>query len=175
MSLSIKNNAAIPISPWYSIFLLHPRPFPMIVQSFFYLYQKITRKHCSSHWVICCTNLTVHTKRCNSGVGWPCLRINVQILRVYCSTKDGSLQTIWWQGASVDQQCIRLIPQGTVDNNPGPDHLEGQKALNRNYSDNQPFDCTTLSGSPYCAWYWIATVWGHDIPPTHTINVAHLT
>ncbi len=29
---------------------------------------------------------------------------------------------------------IRLIPQGTVDNNLGPDRLAGQKALDPNYS-----------------------------------------
>ena len=28
---------------------------------------------------------------------------------------------------------IRLIPQGTVDNNLGPDHLEGPEALDPNY------------------------------------------
>ena len=49
---------------------------------------------------------------------------------------------------------IRVIPQGTVDNNLRPDRLEGPKALDPNYFR-----------LPTC----------QDIPPTHTINVAHLT
>ena len=39
---------------------------------------------------------------------------------------------------------IRVIPQGTVDNNLGPDRLAGTKALDPNYADNQPFDCRTF-------------------------------
>ncbi len=39
---------------------------------------------------------------------------------------------------------MRLIPQETVDNNLGPDRLEGPKALDPNIADNQLFDCTTF-------------------------------
>ncbi len=62
---------------------------------------------------------------------------------------------------------MRLIPQGTVDNNLGPDHLAGQKALDPNYADNQHCDCTTF--------VWKFSFWGQGIPPTLTINVVHLT
>ena len=34
---------------------------------------------------------------------------------------------------------IRLIPQGTVDNNLGPDRLAGQKALDPNYCRQPTF------------------------------------
>ena len=75
------------------------------------------------------------------------------------------------------RKFIRVIPQGTVDNNLGPDCLAGPKALDPNYC-RQP------------------TLWLHDLcladlnvhgnelclfgakappPPTHTINIAHLT
>ncbi len=33
----------------------------------------------------------------------------------------------------MDRMIIQLIPQGTVDNNLGPDVLAGQKALDPNY------------------------------------------
>ena len=42
--------------------------------------------------------------------------------------------------------------RGTVDNNLGPDRLAGPKALDPNHARQ-----------------------GQGIPPTHTINVAHLT
>ncbi len=42
---------------------------------------------------------------------------------------------------------IRLIPQGTVDNNLGPDRLAGPKALDPNYS-RQP----TLIAGPLCRY-----------------------
>ncbi len=45
-----------------------------------------------------------------------------------------------------DYNLIWLIPQGTIDNNLGPDRLEGPKALYPIIADNQP-----LSGSPNCA------------------------
>ncbi len=41
---------------------------------------------------------------------------------------------------------IRVIPQGTVDNNLGPDRLVGPKALDPNYC-RQPTQPTTN-----CAW-----------------------
>ena len=34
---------------------------------------------------------------------------------------------------SIDTQKFRVIPQGTVDNNLGPDRLAGAKALDPNY------------------------------------------
>ena len=66
---------------------------------------------------------------------------------------------------------IRVIPQGTVDNNLGPDRLVGPKALDPNYC-RQPTLCLE-----------VLTVHGTELrlfrakafPPTHTINVAHLT
>ena len=42
-----------------------------------------------------------------------------------------------------DKAYIRVIPQGTVDNNLGPDRLAGLKALDA-IADNQPFDCTAF-------------------------------
>ena len=41
---------------------------------------------------------------------------------------------------------IRLITQGTVDDNYGPDRLAGPKALDPNFckKKKQPFDCTTF-------------------------------
>ncbi len=39
---------------------------------------------------------------------------------------------------------IRLIPQGTVDNNLGPDRLAGPKDQIPIIADNQPFDCMTI-------------------------------
>ena len=39
---------------------------------------------------------------------------------------------------------IRVIPQGTVDNNQGPERLAGPKALVPTIADNQHLDFTTL-------------------------------
>ena len=39
---------------------------------------------------------------------------------------------------------LRVIPQGTVDNNLGPDRLVGPKALDPTIADNQPFNCMTF-------------------------------
>ena len=39
----------------------------------------------------------------------------------------------------------------------------------------KPLIARPLSWSPDCAWYWVAPVLVQGIPPTHTINVAHLT
>ena len=49
---------------------------------------------------------------------------------------------------------VRITPQGTVDNNLGPDRLAGPKALDPNYC-RQPtlLIARPLSGSPNCAWY----------------------
>ena len=51
---------------------------------------------------------------------------------------------------------IRLIPLGTVDNNLGPDRLEGPKALETRshiLHTTNPLIASLLSGSPYCVWY----------------------
>ncbi len=49
---------------------------------------------------------------------------------------------------------MRVIPQGTVDNNLGQDHLAGPKDLDPNYYRQQtPLIARPLSGSPNCAWY----------------------
>ncbi len=73
----------------------------------------------------------------------------------------------WLSSSCTATPHIRLIPQGTVDNNLGPDRFAGPKALNRflllqatNHLIARP-----LSGSPNCAWYWVAPVWGQGIPP----------
>ena len=74
---------------------------------------------------------------------------------------------------------ILLKPKGTVDNNLGPDRSAGQKSLDPNYyiyiQISNPLFARPLSGSPNCAWYRVAPVWGPGIPPTHNINVTHLT
>ena len=57
---------------------------------------------------------------------------------------------------------IRVIPQGTVYNNLGPDRLAGPKALDPNYC-RQP--TLWLSGSPNCAWYWVAPIFGQRHSP----------
>ncbi len=70
----------------------------------------------------------------------------------------------------------RVIPQGTVDNNLGPDRLAGPKALDPNYC-RQP----TLSLHDLCLE--VLSVHGNKLRlfgakaflPTHTINVEHLT
>ncbi len=51
----------------------------------------------------------------------------------------------------------RVIPQGTIENNLGPDRLAGAKALDP-IADNQPFDCKTIVWKSYCAWYLVAPV-----------------
>ena len=48
---------------------------------------------------------------------------------------------------------IRVIPQGTVDNNLGPDRLADPKALDPNYYRQHSLIARPLSGSPNCAWY----------------------
>ncbi len=50
---------------------------------------------------------------------------------------------------------IRVIPQGTVDNNLEPDRLASLKALNRSQllQTTNPLISRHLSGSPNCAWY----------------------
>ena len=46
------------------------------------------------------------------------------------------------------------MPQGTVDNNLGPDRLAGPKALDPNHCRQQtPLIARPVSGSPNCAWY----------------------
>ncbi len=47
---------------------------------------------------------------------------------------------------------IRVIPQGTVDNNLGPDRLAGPKAVDPNYCRQLTLIARPLSGSPNCAW-----------------------
>ncbi len=62
---------------------------------------------------------------------------------------------------------IRLIPQGTVDNNLlGPDRLAGPKSLDPNYC-RQPI--LTVHGTE------LRLFGARVLPPTHTINVAYLT
>ena len=71
---------------------------------------------------------------------------------------------------------IRIIPQGTIDNNLVPDRLAGQNTLDPNHC-RQP----TLSLHDLCLEFQtvhgieLCLFWGQGIPPTHTINVAHLT
>ena len=60
---------------------------------------------------------------------------------------------------------LRVIHQGTVDNNLGPDRLANPKALEHDNTDNQPLIARPLSGSPNCAWLWVAPVWGQGILP----------
>ncbi len=71
---------------------------------------------------------------------------------------------------------IGVIPQGTVDNNLGPDRLAGTKALDPNYCrqptlrlHNLCLEVLTVHGIK------LRLFLGQGIPPTHTINVAHLT
>ncbi len=67
---------------------------------------------------------------------------------------------------------LRLIPQGMVVNNLGPNHLSCPKALD----SDQPFDCTTFV-------FKVLTAHGikfrlsetNAFPHTHTIDVGHLT
>ena len=66
-----------------------------------------------------------------------------------------------------DNKAIRVIPQGTVDNNLGPDRLAGPKALDPNYS-RQLFDCTTFVLESYCAWLSVTPpVLSQFISPTN--------
>ncbi len=46
----------------------------------------------------------------------------------------------------IDCIYIQVIPEGTVDNNLGPDRLAGPKVLDPNYFTN-------FAGSPNCTWY----------------------
>ena len=49
---------------------------------------------------------------------------------------------------------MRVIPQGTVDNNLGPDHLAGPKdSRSQLLQITNPLIARPLSGSPNCAWY----------------------
>ena len=48
---------------------------------------------------------------------------------------------------------IRVIPQSTFNNNLGPYHLAGPKALEPNYCRTNPFIGRPLSGSPNCTWF----------------------
>ncbi len=71
---------------------------------------------------------------------------------------------------------IRVIPQGTVDNNLGPDRLAGPKALDPNYCRQQTLWLHDL-------YLEVLTVHGNELhvfggkafAPTHTIYVVHLT
>ena len=49
---------------------------------------------------------------------------------------------------------IRVIPQGTVDNNLGPDRLVGRSQGSRSQllQTTNPLIARPLSGSPNCAW-----------------------
>ena len=71
---------------------------------------------------------------------------------------------------------IRLIPQGTVDNNLGPDRLAGPKALDPNYC-RQPTLCLhdLCLGVLTVHGIELRLFLGQGILPSHTINVAHLT
>ena len=68
------------------------------------------------------------------------------------------------------------MPQGTVDNNLGPDRLAGPKDLDPNccrqptlYLHNLCLEVLTVHGTEL-------RLFGAKVfPPTHTINVAHLT
>ncbi len=87
----------------------------------------------------------------------------VQLFNKYISTLSNFFQT-----------GIRFITQWTVDNNLGLDRLAGLRALDSN-NCRQP----TLSLHDLCLKFLTAhgtaPVCGQGIPPTHTINVAHLT
>ncbi len=61
---------------------------------------------------------------------------------------------------------IRLIPQGTVDNNLGPGRIEGPKALGSQLlKTTNHLIARPLSTSPNCAWYRVEPDWGQGIPP----------
>ena len=52
-----------------------------------------------------------------------------------------------------------------VDNNLGPDRLEGPKgSISQLLQTTNPLIARPLSGSPNCAWYWVAPVMGQGIP-----------
>ncbi len=63
------------------------------------------------------------------------------------------------------------LPQGTVNNNLGPEHLECPKTLDPNYFRKPTLclDVLTIHGAE------LRLFEAKAIPPTHTINVAHLT
>ncbi len=69
---------------------------------------------------------------------------------------------------------LRVISQGTVDNKLGPDRLAGPKTLDQT---SNLMIARPLSGSLNCAVHGIELhLFGTKaFPPTHTINVAHLT
>ncbi len=49
---------------------------------------------------------------------------------------------------------IKLIPQGKVDDNLGPDRLAGPKgSRSQLLQTTNPLIARPLSGSPNCAWY----------------------
>ena len=54
---------------------------------------------------------------------------------------------------------------------------EAAVRLSNTQQTTNSLDARILSGSPNCAWYWLlsCTCFGQGIPPTLTINVAHLT
>ncbi len=62
------------------------------------------------------------------------------------------------------------VSQGTVDNNLGPDRFVGPKALGP-YHYRQP----TLLLHDLSLEVLTVPNWGQGTPPTHAINVAHLT
>ena len=79
---------------------------------------------------------------------WPFVRLlncnMYEVLLIYCySTKNLRIYAFDCL-LKVNSVVLRVIPQGTVYNNLGPDRLAGPKALYPNIADNQPFDCTTF-------------------------------
>ncbi len=61
------------------------------------------------------------------------------------------------------------------DNNHCPDHLAGLEELDPNHCSGLPLVARSLSDSPHYVWLWVVRILGQSIPPTHTINVVHLT
>ena len=66
-------------------------------------------------------------------------------------------------------KLIRIIPQGTIYNNQGPDRIACLRTL-----DSNPLIVRPLSGSPNCVWK-LFCVLEKGIPNTHTNNAVHLT
>ena len=74
---------------------------------------------------------------------------------------------------------IRIIPQGTVDNNIGQDRLAGPKVLDPNYCTQLTLlthlfhdlclEVLIVNGNEFCLF------WTKAFHPTNTINVVHLT
>ena len=70
---------------------------------------------------------------------------------------------------------IKLIPPGKVDNNLGPDHLAGSKALDPNYCRQLTISLHDLCLENFACMEMSYACFSQGIPLTHTIDVAHLT